>query len=544
MSLAVAASHHVQTTSPSSSTTAISGSGIYRAPSSSTSMAQATMDSNNKRSKTADKPGKESPAKETRTTAVPGKSQKTSSSSPKQELSTLDKSDKVKTEPNVANTDAKKDTAATTTTAPLAPPPKPSIQNSKNDSDYFAPSHKNHLSSEPNPFEQSFGNPAAPRTPGKDLLPGVASITSPAPLGTGNASLTGGFGWGGSLRSGPLSPAMLSGPQGDYFDSIRSFPTPNESSLRTGLTPGGGGSMFPAPSPGTQAFLNAFSGGATPSALDFQRAAASASIKTAKPEPTNTSAPSVRTQPAAMNTTSLPHPDNEAANGLFMLAQASAPQSNHPYSNGAATARNNGSISATSNPTQDDASDDNKNNIRKSKRASAGKNSRRKTDDSITKQQPAAKKGKVDNKSSVDRSPDMEDMDSDDMEADLPKDTRKMTDEEKRKNFLERNRVAALKCRQRKKQWLQNLQSKVEIYSSENDALSAQVTALRDEVLNLKTILIAHKDCPIAQQQSTSGGYLQHGVDYGNAHYGNAPYGMSMQPQQAVGMSGGPRRSS
>lgn len=60
--------------------------------------------------------------------------------------------------------------------------------------------------------------------------------------------------------------------------------------------------------------------------------------------------------------------------------------------------------------------------------------------------------------------------------------------------------VAALKCRQRKKQWLANLQAKVELYSSENDALTAQVTALREEIMSLKTLLLAHKDCPVAIQ--------------------------------------------
>src|SRR6185436_4720757 len=91
-------------------------------------------------------------------------------------------------------------------------------------------------------------------------------------------------GWGGSLRSGPLSPAMLTGPtaQSDYFDPHfrGSFPTPNESSMRTGLTPGGGGSMFPAPSPNSQALFNQLqSGGATPSTLDFHRTALSAAAQ-------------------------------------------------------------------------------------------------------------------------------------------------------------------------------------------------------------------------------------------------------------------------
>ena len=342
---------------------------------------------------------------------------------------TIDNSDKSKKQTKVSDASESNIVAA-----PLAPPPRPAA--SDNNPDYFAPSHKSHLSSEPNPFEQSFGNPT-PETPSKSLLPPVASLTSPA-LGTGNASLTGGFGWGGSLRSGPLSPAMLSGPTGDYFDSIRSYPTPNESSLRTGLTPGGGGSMFSAPSPGTQALFNSFtSGGATPSALEFQRAAVTAAGQ-GKPEPTITSAPAMRATTVAMNASNLPHPDNEAANGLFMLAQASAPQTNIPYNNGVHQRRDNGSISAASNPTQEEVSDDNKSGTRKSKRASAGKNGRRKTDDTPTKSAP--KRGKANNGVVIEKSPDFDDMDSDDMEAEQPKDGRKMTDEEKRKNFLERNR--------------------------------------------------------------------------------------------------------
>ncbi|GAN06165.1 hypothetical protein MAM1_0114d05644 [Mucor ambiguus] len=69
-------------------------------------------------------------------------------------------------------------------------------------------------------------------------------------------------------------------------------------------------------------------------------------------------------------------------------------------------------------------------------------------------------------------------------------------DEEKRKNFLERNRIAALKCRQRKKQWLSNLQNRVEHLTNDNDQLQMEANALRKEIMDLKTLLVAHKDCP------------------------------------------------
>ncbi|KAI8344475.1 hypothetical protein BC941DRAFT_330440, partial [Chlamydoabsidia padenii] len=54
----------------------------------------------------------------------------------------------------------------------------------------------------------------------------------------------------------------------------------------------------------------------------------------------------------------------------------------------------------------------------------------------------------------------------------------------------------ALKCRQRKKQWLNNLQAKVEYLTNDNEQLQIQTNALREEIMNLKTLLLAHKDCP------------------------------------------------
>jgi hypothetical protein len=57
-----------------------------------------------------------------------------------------------------------------------------------------------------------------------------------------------------------------------------------------------------------------------------------------------------------------------------------------------------------------------------------------------------------------------------------------------------------LKCRQRKKLWLQNLQTKVQYLAADNEQYRMQVNALSEEVIQLKTMLMAHKDCPIDQQ--------------------------------------------
>jgi len=485
--------------------------------------------------------------------------------------------------------------------ASLLPPPRPS-SNVGSTADYFAgaqiPSH--HLSFEPNPFEHSFGAGSVD-TPGGTKLPPVAALTSPASLLPGGASTP--YPWGGgSLRTGPLSPAMLSGPTGDYFGDthhLRGGFTPNESSLRTGLTPGGGGSMFPAPSPNSQALFNQLaSGGATPSTIDFHRTALSAAAARKRNEQAQQS---ITSQPQDMsnggdvkqvqNTTNeafAQHDANDAANGLFMLASQSrnssqgvnqytmAPQQPvHPHAHPAPQqqqqdARQNGSVSAASGrgvseaSARSDESEQARPNTRGKGKKASSTNGRRKAEDAPAKA-PASKKSKSNNGNAHYMEPEPPSEDEQDMKQDeYNANGKKMTDEEKRKNFLERNRfvppsfrsylsmcianphsVAALKCRQRKKQWLANLQSKVEMFSSENDQLSSQISALREEVVALKTMLLAHKDCPVTQSQTMSGNYMGQAMqDYGGQMQN--PYGMAMPGQQQVmaGQGGMNRRFS
>jgi len=173
-------------------------------------------------------------------------------------------------------------------------------------------------------------------------------------------------------------------------------------------------------------------------------------------------------------------------------------------------------------------------------------NGRRKAEDSLT-QQPPNKKSRASNGNSNgngNSNIDVDFSDDDDMKIKEDGTKTKMTDEEKRKNFLERNRVAALKCRQRKKQWLANLQTKVEMFSTENDALTSQITQLREEVVNLKTLLLAHKDCPVTQSQGLHGAFMsQVPPDYNTQMN---PYGMGgpLQNQQVMAGQGVQRRFS
>ncbi|KAJ1913510.1 Transcription factor [Mycoemilia scoparia] len=75
----------------------------------------------------------------------------------------------------------------------------------------------------------------------------------------------------------------------------------------------------------------------------------------------------------------------------------------------------------------------------------------------------------------------------------------KETPDEKRQQFLERNRIAALKCRQRKKQQLKELQSRVEWLTQDNERVHQEYQRLRDEAAYISTLLRTHRNCPIAK---------------------------------------------
>ncbi|XP_061843009.1 cyclic AMP-dependent transcription factor ATF-7a isoform X2 [Nerophis lumbriciformis] len=73
--------------------------------------------------------------------------------------------------------------------------------------------------------------------------------------------------------------------------------------------------------------------------------------------------------------------------------------------------------------------------------------------------------------------------------------------DERRQRFLERNRAAASRCRQKRKLWVNSLEKKAEELNSMNVSLSNEVSLLRNEVAHLKQLLLAHKDCPVTTLQ-------------------------------------------
>lgn len=68
----------------------------------------------------------------------------------------------------------------------------------------------------------------------------------------------------------------------------------------------------------------------------------------------------------------------------------------------------------------------------------------------------------------------------------------------KRDQFLERNRVAAHKCRQKKKEWVTKLDEEVRELSSRNKYLRAETDLLNNALFEMKNLVFKHTDCHFA----------------------------------------------
>lgn len=240
---------------------------------------------------------------------------------------------------------------------------------------------------EPNPFEQSFSRPSNVRhtsrsrrdslspasnksskshndrptsaasnahsnegrsTSPRPVLPPLAAIASP------NTDQS--YGWQfssslASLRAGPLSPAMLAGPQQGsdsashlpFESSFRTGLTPRGLTPRLGLTPGsgltplvGGPVSFPPPSPSTAAFLALMNNGAganlnatiTPNTLNAITVLGSSSAQYSSVTHAPTTSSHLSTSITANQENSdtpylsASNAASTAANGLYLLSQA------------------------------------------------------------------------------------------------------------------------------------------------------------------------------------------------------------------------------
>lgn len=462
---------------------------------------------------------------------------------------------------------------------------------------------------EPNPFEQSFSRSShhsqsslsdrATPPRGTDAtstrhnaLPPLSSLTSPAAADPSQ------FPWlaSHSLRSGPLSPAMLAGPQGGAHPNNTAINRTAEangngadgaydsSTFRTGFTPGAGGTGFTPnynsfmggnlgalamPSPNTAAFLNSITNG-TPLAEGSDVAAAAAAAAAGQHmAPHDMTHPPSAIPPHLQAHHPMPHPNagNEvqqetitpntlsALTGVFGDMSRAPPQQQQapPYytqamgppmpvpppmpqvdyaqqsANAASQAANGLFLLSQAHhelSKREEAAEGRTPPSGPNRSVSGGKSNgagqKRKSDAGAPK--PPAKKGKkgaaagaaagaittmtppknVTKQEST--SPNFSQMTDDDDEEKLDANGKPETEEDKRKNFLERNRQAALKCRQRKKAWLGELQNKVEGMSVENERLQHTIQTLHDEVGRLNAIIMQHRDCGLGIPPPYGGG--------------------------------------
>jgi DNA repair exonuclease SbcCD ATPase subunit len=68
-------------------------------------------------------------------------------------------------------------------------------------------------------------------------------------------------------------------------------------------------------------------------------------------------------------------------------------------------------------------------------------------------------------------------------------------EEPQRNQFLERNRVAASKCRQKKKEWAHDLEDTKSMLEAQNMELHSEYDELLEQVTNMKNSLLCHATC-------------------------------------------------
>ncbi|KAM4699001.1 cyclic AMP-dependent transcription factor ATF-7-like [Discoglossus pictus] len=119
---------------------------------------------------------------------------------------------------------------------------------------------------------------------------------------------------------------------------------------------------------------------------------------------------------------------------------------------------------------------------------------------------------------------------------------RRATDEdpdERRQRFLERNRAAASRCRQKRKVWVCSLEKKAEELNSQNVQLGNEVALLRNEVAQLKQLLLAHKDCPVTALQKKNQVFLENLKD--NCDAGGSPGSVTHHSSRSAASPNGMR---
>lgn len=90
-----------------------------------------------------------------------------------------------------------------------------------------------------------------------------------------------------------------------------------------------------------------------------------------------------------------------------------------------------------------------------------------------------------------------------DMRATLSKENvgkkRSGVEQNKKQELRERNRASSMRFRAKRKEWIQQLQQTISCANEKNAVLQLEIKNLHTEIARLKTLLLAHKDCPITK---------------------------------------------
>ena len=66
-----------------------------------------------------------------------------------------------------------------------------------------------------------------------------------------------------------------------------------------------------------------------------------------------------------------------------------------------------------------------------------------------------------------------------------------------------------MRCRQKRKRWICELESRANHLQSINNILQTELLALRTELSEVKAILLQHRDCPVTQSMIKNGRYIK-----------------------------------
>ncbi|KAJ1801633.1 Transcription factor [Coemansia sp. RSA 2399] len=397
--------------------------------------------------------------------------------------------------PSAASSSPESETLRTKET----PPSSASGQQEKPDNFITTPSYAEPL--------QSASSGSSTRSVQRIILPPVTAITTP--LHASKISEA----WGPeSLRSGPLSPAMLGGPAADSLFKPQARTTPrlglSDPLLHTGLTPFMSGQTHPvitagpletslATTPGLQAVIRATMDGhdimATPGG-SLHIAAKRKHVDRQQPAPTAMTQQQQQQQQQMEEDMSLSAVMSVGGSRDGQQYALKRPAVEIPgVSMPTESPQKANALSKPSPPSRAKRARSSKTGSESAtpaaprKRVASGSGTAKRARSAIRTSGPAS--------TTAQQAPVNEEEDGEEEED----------DDDKRQQFLERNRVAALKCRQRKKKQLQELQDRHDYVIMENKRLHSEYMHLREQALQMRAMLAAHRECPVAKANGVFG---------------------------------------